>query len=480
MERLESAGRLSPRLSVPFDRPLAEELLKGVSAAGAERAIASARERGVIPEVPELPTTTAQLEADVRVLRVPGMAHYREGLPCQDAWAIDRDPEGEAICAVVADGVSSVKLSHFGSELLAGAAARIAGELVRDTSGAWRENGSIMNAAFLRELHTRTLGVYLDLCERTALHPVEASERFLCTTLHLVVMTPAETAILALADGVTGWGDSYTKIEDDTARVKPGANVPPLIDPLLVDTALQQDPVWAGALAAMTEVEHNLIREAASFHVVKYGPTAEVLPKSVELATDGALYTDMQPRGRASVFPLVRLGVTEQRAFQEVGEAVKLFHLTRLSEELALRDFELELVLSEEARPVGEREIQELEDIMLTIGGELAEAGDTSPVGATVASGIEGFLRGEGCSEEVRVALQENGAIFGALAPGEVLRLLRAQAGEFRAVRQELRHALGELAARTLEEEFELTPGTIATEVFDDVTWLSIEPKREA
>ena len=480
MERLESAGVLTPRASVPFNRPLAEELLRGVSAAGAERAIGSARGRGVLPEVPGLPATTAPLEAEVRVLRVAGLAHYREGLPCQDAWAVDRDPEGKAICAVVADGVSSVKLSHFGSELLVGALARIAGELVRDTSGAWRENGSIMSAAFLRELHTRTLGVYLDLCERTALHPIEATERFLCTTLHLVVMTPAETAILALADGVTGWVDSYTRIEDDTARIKPGGNVPPLLDSVLIDAALRQDPGWARSLALMTEVEQNLVREAASFHVVKYGPTAEVLPTSVELATDGAFYTDMLPRDQASGFPLVRLGVTEQRTFEEVGEAIKLFHLARLSEELALREFELDFVLSEGARAGGEREIVELEDIVLTISGELAEAGNSSPVGATVAAALEGFLRGEGCSEQVRVALQQNGPIFGALAPAELPRLLRAQPGEFRAVRQELRHALGELATRVLADEFEVTPSTLATEVFDDVTWLSIEPKRGA
>jgi hypothetical protein len=76
-----------------------------------------------------------------------------------------------------------------------------------------------------------------------------------------------------------------------------------------------------------------LIREAESFHVIAYGATAAALPEVIEMATDGAEYTDMSP-GRGGAFPLIRLAVDEGRDFSEIEGAVLLTHLAVFADEV--------------------------------------------------------------------------------------------------------------------------------------------------
>ena len=332
----ESAGVFPPRTAHPFDRRLAEMFISERSSRGAERAVAAARTRGAIPAVPAEPETAVELAVDCGVLKVRGAYHYETGAPCQDGYAHRIDRASGTFCGVIADGVSAVKLAHHTAAIMSAAVAAIAEELVTDRSGAFRENGSFMNARFLRELHLRTARAYLDLCDETGYHPADAAERFLASTLQVVIITPRESAMFGLSDGVFRWGGTPEEVVTATGRCDPGCNTPPLIERLILDECELQRLGARDLFRGLDGIDRALIREAESFHVIRYGPTSVVFPEVIEMATDGAHYTDMLPHRAGEHFPLVRLAVEEGRSFDEIGAAVEVSHLVRFGMEIAV------------------------------------------------------------------------------------------------------------------------------------------------
>jgi len=291
-----------------FDVARALRSLEPRSYAAAEAEIAAARRRGAIPNRPIEPPTALALDLEWYSLALTGLSHYRRDIPCQDACVVEIDPVSGSLCGVVADGVSQAPLSHHASKILGGAVARIARDLIIDTSGRFRAAGSIMNPAFLGELHHRTTKAYLDLCEQTGFHPEEAQDHFLATTLQLLIVTPTESAVFALSDGVYGWVDRYENVSTKTERRDPGYNTPPLFERTLIEEGKRQQYGMVRSIIRPTAAELALIAEAEAFKVVAYGPSSEVVKDVIEMASDGAGYTDMKPFNTNPYFPPRRTG----------------------------------------------------------------------------------------------------------------------------------------------------------------------------
>jgi hypothetical protein len=318
-----------------FDRERALRELGPRSYAAAVAEIAAAHERGAIPDQPLDLSTPYALDLEWCALALTGLSHYRRNRPYQDACVVDVEPASGSLCGVVADGVSQVPLSQHAATILGGALARIARDLIADPSGRFRVEGSIMNPVFLGELHVRTAKAYLDLCELTGFHPEDAEEHFLATTLQLLVVTPRESAIFALSDGIYGWLEQYAQVSKTTERFAVQVNIPPLFERTLIEEGKRQRyGSMCDILSRCDEVEAALIKEAEAFKVVAYGSTAEVLPRIAEMASDGANVTDMQPLFGEASFPLVKLVVQDGRSMGDVETALKLFHIVHVADSI--------------------------------------------------------------------------------------------------------------------------------------------------
>jgi Protein phosphatase 2C len=330
----EEAERFPPRKSLVFDRVEAQRQISTISAVGADRAMEEARARDLVPPEPILPETEFEGDVETMVVKVRGYSHYLSGLPYQDSHAVRYDPETRTHCIVIADGVSDVPLSHHAADIISDAVAQIATDLVADSSGAYRENGSLMNAKFLRELHSRTAGVYLDLCEETRYHPEEAAERFMATTIQVAVVTPSESLIVALSDGIVSFVQSYQAVSAVTERVNPGGNTPPLLERVIIAEAARQQEQRSPESGSEYREGPRLVREAESFHVVAYGESTRAVPNVIEMATDGGQFSDMLPLDQKTTFPLVRLAKGDLRSPPEIETAVLLSHVDKFGEKL--------------------------------------------------------------------------------------------------------------------------------------------------
>lgn len=310
-----------------FDLAQALPALEVHSYTAALQEFARAKRCGTVPGQPGARGVELPHGVEWFALSVPGLWHYEKGTPSQDACVVEADRSAGVVCGVVADGVSQAPLAQYGARILGGALARVALDLLADTTGRFRVNGSFMNVGFLGELHHRTTRAYLDLCAATNFHPEVAQEHFLPTTLQLLIVTPEESAIVALADGVYRWGDRSGTIAAAVERPPSPGNYPPLLERHIFDEARRQRARDPRRLEPLSRAEQMYVDEARAFKIVAYGSTGEVVPKGVEMGSDGAFYTDVIPAQSETLFPLVKLVETDRRAMPDVETAVKLLHI---------------------------------------------------------------------------------------------------------------------------------------------------------
>ena len=137
----------------------------------------------------------------------PGKSHLDVGLPCQDAWACERD--GDVLCAVVCDGAGSASASDEGARWVATRIARELHERGR-TGQAMHEHPEPAIRALLVDVIS---GIRSEL-EHRARDTGRALSDYACTLVGAVCSTQR------------GW---LFHIGDGLAVVEPEAGGPPLV-----------------------------------------------------------------------------------------------------------------------------------------------------------------------------------------------------------------------------------------------------------
>jgi hypothetical protein len=218
-------------------------------------------------------------QLSVRTARITGQHHLQKGTPCQDYVVVARDKN--SIVAAVCDGVGSVPLAHYGAELHAKEGVRLARDLVATGPQ------SLIDTKFLAELYVRIYTRLKQITQELNIHPADAANTFLTSTLELLIMTPDETVVLSLGDGYLRWRGELRSIEGRTARFSsPGIVLPP---PLLTTALLADSGDSSDLERPMGEA---LRREAEAFAIVAHGTTGDVLHHPIELTTDGLRFAD--------------------------------------------------------------------------------------------------------------------------------------------------------------------------------------------
>jgi hypothetical protein len=212
-----------------------------------------------------------------------GIWHVADRLPCQDAAACARDER--SIVISLCDGASTAALAHYGSGLLARAAA----ELAKRRADA--HEGSLASPEFVGGLHADLYLTQHEIAGQLGLPPTLAHEMILAATLQVLVVRPKDSLVLALGDGSLLVGERCYDISRTIRRElsQDSSSRPPLLSYLLASDAdgLRIDPERPDA-AAMQKLLEELVGEAQSLPIVTEMPSSQVLDAgSIGLETDG-------------------------------------------------------------------------------------------------------------------------------------------------------------------------------------------------
>jgi hypothetical protein len=290
----------------------------------------------------------------VQAVAVPGQAHLclvddrsRAITPCQDQVACRRSSRGGVLVCALADGATSAPLSHFGAMFLSQAACEIAAELAEE------KPDELLSARFLGELYHRLYLRGHDLSRAARLSHSDAYELFLAAALTVLVITPENSLILAIADGYLRLQGEVRDLHDLVCRdtVLRNQAVPPLLwhrlaldhelgatrremaaresdvlalgrelDALTKKRFISRDSRQAGAeaIAGESAALHigmdrldAIYDECGRFKVAWYGPTRDLLSgDGVALFSDGLYYAQpAETRGKNELkqFPAMRL-----------------------------------------------------------------------------------------------------------------------------------------------------------------------------
>ncbi len=271
-----------------------------------------------------------------------GIWHVSEKLPCQDSAACARDER--SIALALCDGASTAPLAHYGSGLLARAAAEFA------KRRADAHDGPLCSVDFLGGLHADLYLIQHFIAGQLGLPPSLAHELILAATVQLLIVRPKDSLVLALGDGSLIAGERCYDISRTLSRElsQDSSTRPPLLSYLLASDAdgLSIDPARPDA-AAMQQLLEELIAESQSLPLVSMMPTTQVVEAGcLGLETDGgrvrkrAANTQiLQSLVRASdeadwlhVLALV------DAATDETGDLIEFGLLQGLAQEQELRD----------------------------------------------------------------------------------------------------------------------------------------------
>lgn len=318
--------------------PVKVEELTERSVHYAAQAILRAQNAGILRKERGRPRIRVDIsKLQYKAVLIRGQDHYINHTECQDAIAIHHDTQ--CFVAVTCDGAGGLPGTHVGARLLANEALTVAKELLADPTQAYFVNGSFLNEGFLGELHKRMYVATHRFANETGMEAGEAYRSFLSATVQILLMTPFETAIVALGDGFVTWNGERFSIEDRVGRPEQlrEANHPPLLSCGVAFDA-GSEPMREGDAV----IKEALQEEARSFYVVAYGPTAEIILDGAELATDGVRFTRELLRSRDGTidFPLHKL--LDMHAADEVIRAGNLFNLAADS---AGKDSKIDLLL---------------------------------------------------------------------------------------------------------------------------------------
>lgn len=217
-----------------------------------------------------------------------GQGHYLKDQPCQDATMFCRTEE--AMIFATADGVSQAHFAHLGSRMLLEKCTEfLPALLARRPSGV-----PLIDPDFLAEIHVEMYFACFDISRHFNLHVLDAWRLLLPTTIKVMIVTPEETIIVGLDDGLMVWQEEAFWLESIIPdRPITNANIPPLLarSPA-TDLQLQQSYHFH-------ESEQGLAEEAQALYLYAYDSTAEVMPHGVLLCSDGVIYShEMMPASR--------------------------------------------------------------------------------------------------------------------------------------------------------------------------------------
>lgn len=331
--------------------PLDEELLTARSRDYASYALRRAVRLGILNDKQKNTAEPVNIEELAhRMLLLRGQDHYLTGTECQDEIVVWRDDQ--SFIAVVCDGAGAFELSHFGSRLISREALRVFKTALEDELSKNIMGGSFLNRNFLTTVHRQMyLGMHELVCE-LGMSPGNAYKTFLATTLQVMIVTPKETAVLALGDGFLSWKGQLECLSDRTqrpARLRRANHPPLLICGLAFDAGAK--PIRKSD----AEIKVALHTEAMCFDIVAYAPTSELLVDGIEMSSDGLRFCDEVTNDNeadATLFPLHKLLVKHP-----VTKVIEMANLFNLAGEVEEGETKLNLVLEALAKDEAGNEI---------------------------------------------------------------------------------------------------------------------------
>lgn len=254
-------------------------------------------------------TSTVQLST----LNVEGfssaMYHKNEA---QDVFAIHRDEK--SIIACLCDGVSGSKFSRDGAILVSQFLSRRTAELLdRSPDGRKNDYAGPIDPKFMGQLHAELQWNMLNWAHRLGISVHEAGRHVFTTTIQLLIITPKETAILAIGDGFFTHNSSHEVLPQFVKRDTHGKNTPELF----VMPFLKED------------YRFDKENDGHTFHIAGHWPTDNIL--RVGVFTDGAcVCPDFEKEHGARFANWMRDSVNsnEKSLAQNGGRTQQRIHLT--------------------------------------------------------------------------------------------------------------------------------------------------------
>ena len=196
----------------------------------------------------------------------------------------------EAYIFAVADGVSQAPFAHLGARMLLERVMKVLPEIVLRYCSQQR----LLDINFLADTYTELYFQTYTIAKEFKLHVLDAWYLLLPSTLKVMVITPSDSIVFGLDDGLIVWKEQSHWVENLLPpRDFTESNIPPLLARGLASD-LQQ---FYGR--EIHPSERALGIEAQSLFVYAYDNTTTLMKHGILLCSDGVVYShEMMPNAR--------------------------------------------------------------------------------------------------------------------------------------------------------------------------------------